>query len=66
MEYLRGRVKNYIFMVIGLLIGFLLVSLIFQNPDYKFSISTLLIVFIIAELMHFKKWRKDNKEEVNF
>jgi len=66
MEYLRGRVKNYIFMVIGLLIGFLLVSLIFQNPDYKFSISTLLVVFIIAELMHFNKWRKDNKEEVNF
>lgn len=66
MEYLRERAKNYIFMVIGLLVGFLLVSLIFQNPDYKFSISMLLFIFIIAELVHFMKWRKRKKEEESF
>lgn len=66
MVYLRERAKNYIFMVIGLLVGFLLVSLIFQNPDYKFSISMLLFIFIIAELVHFIKWRKGKKEEESF
>lgn len=51
---------------LGLLIGFIIVTFLFDKPDYKSAIFAVLFGLIVGELFFFAKWSKEQKEEINF
>lgn len=58
-EYFKGRVKSYIFLIIGLLIGFFIARITIETPDYKAGIIVVSIGLIIGELFIFITWVKN-------
>lgn len=65
-KYLKKRYKTYGSAVIGLLIGFIVVTFLFDKPDYKSAIIAVLIGLVIGELIVFSRWSKNQREKKNF
>lgn len=59
--YLKQRFKNYIFVILGVLIGFLISELLFDKPDYTTAFIGVLLGLTIGELFVFMKWLKEKK-----
>lgn len=64
-RYLRKRYKTYVSIAFGLLIGFIVVTFLFDKPDYKSAIFAVSVGLIVGELYVFSKWSKDQKKEKN-
>lgn len=62
MEYFKGRVKSYLSIIVGLLIGFIIAGLTIENPDYKTGIMATSIGLIIGELFVFLTWMKNKNK----
>lgn len=58
-SYLKQRYKDYIFIILGILIGFLISELLFSKPDYPTAIIAVLSGLTIGELFIFRKWLKE-------
>lgn len=65
-KYLKKRYKTYGSAVIGLLIGFIVVTFLFDKPDYKSAMIAVLIGLMIGELIVFSRWSKDQKKKRTF
>lgn len=65
-KYLKNRYKTYRSVVIGLIIGFIVVTFLFDKPDYKSAMIAVLIGLMIGELIVFSRWLKDQREERDF
>lgn len=65
-KYLKKRYKAYMSVALGLIIGFIVVTFLFNKPDYMFAIFAILFGLIVGELFVFAKWSKDQKKEINF
>lgn len=61
--YLKKRYKNYASVAIGLLIGFIVVTILVDKPDYKSAMIAILIGLALGELFVFARWMKVKKEE---
>lgn len=66
MEYFKGRVKSYLFIIFWILIGFGIGGLVIENPDYKTGIIATSIGLIIGELSVFLTWMKNKNKNSNF
>lgn len=66
LEYFEKRIKNYIFIIFGLLIGFLVVGLTNEDPDYKAGIIAVSIGLLIGELLVFITWMKNRNKNNDF
>ncbi|MCZ2260909.1 hypothetical protein, partial [Sporosarcina sp. G11-34] len=62
-RYLKKRYKTYVSVVFGLLIGFIVVTFLFDKPDYKSAILAVSVGLIVGELFVFSKWSKDRTKE---
>jgi hypothetical protein len=66
MKYLKYRMKNYVAIVVGLLMGFLIARLLFERPDYLTGFIAATIGFVIVEFVVFVRWlRRNNIRENN-
>lgn len=60
--YLKQRYKSYLGLAIGVLIGFVLVRIFVDEPDYKFAMFPVLIGLACGELFVFMRWRNKQKK----
>jgi len=60
--YLKNSYKTYVNVAFGLLIGFIVVTFLFDKPDYKSAIIAVLIGAIVGELFVFSRWSKEQKK----
>ncbi|GIN99145.1 hypothetical protein J6TS1_50150 [Siminovitchia terrae] len=65
-RYLKKRYKTYLRVAFGLLIGFIVVTFLFDKQDYKSAIFAVLFGLIVGELFVFSKGSKDQKKEKNY
>ncbi|PIC72914.1 hypothetical protein CSV69_14980 [Sporosarcina sp. P26b] len=63
--YLKERYKSYISISIGLLIGFVVVTFLFDQPDYTSGLVAILFGLIIGELLFYSRWSIRQKRERN-
>ncbi|WP_313234705.1 hypothetical protein [Sporosarcina ureae] len=56
--------KSYIFVIVGLLIGFLIAGLAMESPDYKTGITVVSIGLLIGELLVFITWQKNKNNKL--
>ena len=61
--YLKERYKTYISITFGLLIGFIVVTFLFDKPDYKSAVVAILFGLIIGELLFYSRWSIRQKRE---
>ncbi|WP_153720733.1 hypothetical protein [Sporosarcina cascadiensis] len=61
-EYFRKRIGSYLFIIIGLLIGFIVSGLTMQQPDYKSGILAVAIGLFIGESLMFLTWMKKGRQ----
>lgn len=54
--YFRQRVKQYIFPIIGVLIGSIIGSFIFEEPNYVAGITCAVIGLLMGETFVYIKW----------
>ena len=57
-RYLKKRYKTYVNITFGLLIGFIVVTFLFDKPDYKSAIIAILFGLIVGESFVFFRWFK--------
>ena len=65
-KYLKERYNTYGYVFLGLLIGFIVVTLLFDKPDYKSAIIAMALGLIIGELFVFFKWSKNRTREKTY
>ncbi|ARK20914.1 hypothetical protein SporoP32a_04800 [Sporosarcina ureae] len=63
--YLKERYKSYISIAVGLLIGFIIVTFLFDQPDYTSGLVAILFGLIIGELLFYSRWSIRQKRERN-
>lgn len=65
-EYFRQRYKHYLFIIIGLLIGYGICELIMEEPDYISGIICVASGLMIGETFMYIKWfqQKNNETEM--
>jgi len=56
MQYLKLRVKNYVAIIIGLLIGFIISQVMGEDSGISTAIIVIGIGFVIGELFVFISW----------
>ena len=61
-KYLTHRFKNYIFVIFGLIIGFIISALLLDTPDYTTAIIAVLFGLTIGELFVFMNWIKEGNQ----
>ncbi|ARK32497.1 hypothetical protein [Halalkalibacter krulwichiae] len=61
MSYFKQRMKQYKTVSISLLIGFIIVTLLFDKPDYPKALLAIVIGLLIGEAFVYLKWRRKNK-----
>ena len=54
--YLKERYKSYISITFGLLLGFIVVTFLFDRTDYKSGVVAILLGLIIGELLFYSRW----------
>ncbi|MCY9332473.1 hypothetical protein MOF21_21615 [Bacillus haynesii] len=57
-NYLKSRVKSYIFILLGLGVGVLICEMSMENPDYLTGGILFLIGFVFGEYSMIKRWMK--------
>ncbi len=62
-NYLKQRYKTYVHVLFGLLIGFIVATLLFDKPDYKSAIFAMALGLIVGESIVFFKWSKNKRKE---
>lgn len=64
-RYLKKRYKTYASIAFGLLIGFIVVTFLFDKPDYKSAIIAVLLGLIVGESFVFSRWSKEQRKKEN-
>ncbi|MBM0065655.1 hypothetical protein [Alkalicoccobacillus gibsonii] len=59
-NYFFVRRKTYLFVIVGVVLGFLLSKVLFATPDYETATLVLILGLIAGESSFFYQWRKTN------
>ena len=61
-EYPKKRLKTYIFVILGILIGFIIGTFLWDNPDYTTALIAVILGLTIGEVFVFRKWLKEENK----
>ena len=60
--YLKRRLNIYLFVISGILIGFIIGTFLWDNPDYTTTLIAVIFGLTIGELFVFRKWLKEGNQ----
>lgn len=55
-DYIKLRLKSYIYILLGFSVGLILSKFLFDKPEYAIGITIFFVTVLIIELVRMNKW----------
>jgi len=62
-RYIKQRLEAYKSIIVGLVFGFIVISYLFERPDFKSALLTIGIGLFFGEVIVYPRWLKSQKQK---
>lgn len=64
-KYLKQRFEAYKSVLIGLIFGFIVITFLFEKPDFKSAMIAIGIGLVFGELIVYPRWLRNQRKKEN-